>query len=171
MAIIIGIVAGSHGEAVIATLITWIVGIILGMLLAPIIFVEFWNPDQSILGAFLIVSFYSLRGLYSFTVEGNIAEVIVQMLGYFLLMLIFTPIIYLFSFAFAPLGVVIGKFIRKRRGGRAPQQKPVTQETPVIPSTPVEEPTIKEAPIAETIEEEVPQEEASEEEHTDNTEF
>ena len=54
---------------------------------------------------------------------------------------------YLISFAFAPIGVVISKFIRKRVGGRpAKPSPPVTQETPVIQSTPVEEPTGFEEP-------------------------
>ena len=101
IAIIIGIVAGSHGEAVIATMITWICGILLGMLLAPIILAEFWNPDQTLLGTFLIVFFYSVRGFFTLTYEGNIIEVIVVGVLYILVMLIVTPILYLVSFAFA----------------------------------------------------------------------
>lgn len=167
IAIIIGIVAGSHGEAVIATMITWICGILLGMLLAPIILAEFWNPDQTLLGTFLIVFFYSVRGFFTLTYEGNIIEVIVVGVLYILVMLIVTPILYLVSFAFAPIGVVIGKFIRKRMGGRVPKQKPVPQQATVIPSTPVEEPTIKEEPFEEAVEEEAPEKEGQ----TDNTEF
>jgi len=160
MAIIIGVVAGEHGGAVFATMITWIGGILIGILIAPIVFVGDLNPDQSILGLFFFVFFYSLRGLYSYQVEGNIIEVIVTGLAYFLLMLIFTPVLYLFSFAFAPIGVVIGKFIRSRVGPRNVKQRPVVQETPIIQSTPVaQEPTEDEKPIED------------EEELSDNSEF
>ena len=73
------------------------------------------------------------------TYEGDLIEVLVVGLVYLIVMLIVTPVLYLFSFAFAPLGVVIGRFIRGRVGGRTTEQQPVTQETPVIPSTPVED--------------------------------
>ena len=137
IAIIIGIIAGTHGGAVGATMITWIGGIVIGILIAPIVFAGTLNPDQTLLGLFLFVFIYSVRGFYSFTYEGNIIEVLVVGLIYFLVMLIITPILYLISFAFAPIGVVIGKFIRKRVGGRSVDPSPAVQETPVIQSTPV----------------------------------
>jgi hypothetical protein len=138
IAIIIGLVAGTHGGAVTATMITWIGGLLIGVLIAPII-IPTMNPDQSLLGLFLIMFFYSLRGFYSFQVEGNIVEVIVTGLLYFVVMLIVTPIVYLVSFAFAPVGVVIGNFIRKAAYGRSVKQRSIAQETPVIKSRPVEE--------------------------------
>ena len=137
IAIIIGIIAGTHGGAVGATMITWIGGIVIGILIAPIVFAGTLNPNQTLLGLFLFVFIYSVRGFYSFTYEGNIIEVLVVGLIYFLVMLIITPILYLISFAFAPIGVVIGKFIRKRVGGRSVDPSPAVQETPVIQSTPV----------------------------------
>jgi len=139
IAIIIGLVAGTHGGAVGATMITWIGGILIGVLIAPIVFVDTLNPDQTFLGLFLFVFLYSVRGFYSFTYEGNIVEVLVVGLIYFLVMLIITPILYLISFAFAPIGVVIGKFIRKRVGGRSVDPSPAVQEPHVIQSTPVVE--------------------------------
>jgi len=148
MAIIIGLVAGTHPGAVFATLITWIGGILIGILIAPIVFADIMNPDQTLLGLFLFVFIYPLRGFYTLSYEGNIVEVLVVGLVYLIMMLIVTPVLYLISFAFAPIGVVIGKFIRRRVGGRlAKPSPPVAQETPVIQSTPVvEEPTGFEEP-------------------------
>ncbi|TFH04645.1 MAG: hypothetical protein E4H14_14310 [Candidatus Thorarchaeota archaeon] len=80
-------------------------------------------------------------------------------LVYLIVMLIITPVLYLFSFAFAPIGVVIGKFIRGIVGGRSVKQSPVVQETPVIQSTPVVE---QPEEVEESIE--------TEEEFSDNSE-
>jgi len=101
MAIIIGIIAGKIGVALLSTLLTWVFGILIGVLMAPIVFVDFLDPDSSYLTLFLFVFIYSIRGMYSFTVEGNLVEVIVTGLLYILVMIIVTPIIYLFSFVFA----------------------------------------------------------------------
>jgi len=139
IAIIIGLVAGTHPGAVFATLITWIGGILIGVLIAPIVFVDVINPDQTLLGLFLFVFVYPLRGFYTLSYEGNIVEVLVMGIVYLILMLIVTPVLYLISFAFAPIGVVIGKFIRRRVGGRSVDPSPVVQETSVIQSTPVVE--------------------------------
>ena len=159
MALIIGIVAGSHAGAVFSTLITWVGGVLIGILIAPIIFADFMNPEQTILGLFLFIVIYPLRGFFDFTVEGNIVEVLVVGLGLLIIMLILTPVLYLFSFAFAPIGVVIGNFIRRRVGGRSETPSPVVQETPVIQSTPVVEEPVE---AEETIE--------PEEEFSDNAE-
>ena len=159
IAIIIGFVAGTHAGAVGATMITWIGGILIGVLIAPIVFVDTLNPDQTLLGLFLFVFIYSVRGFYTFTYEGNIIEVLVVGLIYFIVMLIVTPVLYLISFAFVPIGVVIGKFIRRRVGGRPEKQIPVVQETPVIQSTPVVEEPVA---VEESIE--------AEEEFSDNSE-
>ncbi|TFH04644.1 MAG: hypothetical protein E4H14_14305 [Candidatus Thorarchaeota archaeon] len=67
IAIIIGIVAGTHGGAIGATMITWISGILIGVLIAPIVFVDILNPDQTLLGLFIFVFLYSVRGFYSLT--------------------------------------------------------------------------------------------------------
>lgn len=141
MAIIIGVVAGTHGDAILSTMITWIGGILIGVLIAPIVFADTLNPDQTFLGLLIFVFLYSVRGFYTLTYEGNIIEVLVVGLFYLIVMLIVTPILYLFSFAFAPIGVVIGKFIRRRVGDRGVEQQPYVPETPLIQSTPVEEET------------------------------
>ena len=159
IALIIGLVAGTHGGAVGATMITWIGGILIGVLIAPIVFVDILNPDQTLLGLFIFVFLYSVRGFYTLTYEGNIVEVLVVGLVYLIVMLIVTPVLYLFSFAFAPIGVVIGKFIRGIVGKRPVKQSPVVQETPVIQSTPVVEEPVE---VEETIE--------PEEEFSDNAE-
>jgi len=139
IAIIIGLVAGTHPGAVFFFFFTWIGGILIGVLIAPIVFVDVINPDQTLLGLVLFVFVYPLRGFYTLSYEGNIVEVLVMGIVYLILMLIVTPVLYLISFAFAPIGVVIGKFIRRRVGGRSVDPSPVVQETPVIQSTPVVE--------------------------------
>lgn len=115
MAIIIGIVAGTNKAAISTTFLSWIGGIGIGILIAPIVFVDMMNPDQTLLGLVLFIPMYSLRGMFAWTIEGNIIEIMVVGLVYFLVMLIITPIIYLFSFVFSIIGAVIGKLIRKRR--------------------------------------------------------
>jgi hypothetical protein len=139
MAIIIGAIAGTYGEALVSTMVTWIVGILIGILIAPIIFADFLNPDQTYLGLFIFVFIYSLRGTYTWTFEGNIVEIIVVGLVYLLVMLIVTPVIYLFSFAFSAIGVVIGKFIRSRTSGSPVEPMPVMQSTPVVDDSPSED--------------------------------
>ena len=146
IALIIGLIAGSHSGGIFATMITWIGGISIGILITPIVFADLMTPETNILGLFLFVFIYSVRGVYDLSFEGNIIEVFVVGIGMLIVVLVLTPVLYLFSFAFAPVGVVIGNFIRKRVGGRSVEQPPVVQETPVIQSTPVEEPTGFEEP-------------------------
>ncbi len=132
MAIIIGIIAGKIGVALLSTLLTWVFGILIAVLMAPIVFVDFLDPDSSILTLFIFVFIYSIRGMYSFTVEGNLVEVIVTGLLYILVMIIVTPIIYLFSFVFAVAGGVIGRILRDslmKKEAPVPQQPaPATTE-------------------------------------------
>ena len=71
MAIIIGIVAGTNKDAIISTMVAWIGGIGIGILIAPIVFVDILNPDQTLLGLILFIPMYSLRGMFAWTVEGN----------------------------------------------------------------------------------------------------
>jgi len=125
MAIIIGIIAGKIGIALLSTLLTWVFGILLAVLIAPIVFVDYLASDSSYITLFLFVVIYSLRGMYSFTYEGNLVEVIVVGLLYLIMMIIITPIIYLFSFVFAVAGGVIGRVLRDslmKKGAPTDQQ-------------------------------------------------
>ena len=128
MAIIIGIVAGTNKDAIISTMVAWIGGIGIGILIAPIVFVDILNPDQTLLGLILFIPMYSLRGMFAWTVEGNIIEIMVLGLVFFLVMLIITPVIYLFSFVFSVIGAVIGKLIRKRRSASGTDYQSGIQE-------------------------------------------
>jgi hypothetical protein len=85
---------------------------LIGTLIAPIIYVDLISPEQDFFTIFIIVFILSLRGVYSFTYEGNLVEVIVMGLLYFVVMIIITPIIYALSFIFSALGGFIGKFLR-----------------------------------------------------------
>ncbi len=139
IAVIIGIVAGSHGDAVIATMITWIGGILIGMLLAPIIFVDILNPDQDFLVLFIFVLLFSVRGFYNFETLDTLLELIVIGFLQLIVALIITPILYLISFAFAPVGVLIGKLIRKGFSGKSTEQQPIPEQPHIIASRPVED--------------------------------
>jgi hypothetical protein len=112
MAIIIGIIAGKIGDALLSTLLSWIFGILIGVLLAPIVFADYFTSEPSYFTIFLFVFIYSIRGMYTFTFEGNLVEVIVVGLLYLIVMIIVTPIIYLFSFVFSVAGGVIGRVLR-----------------------------------------------------------
>lgn len=132
MAVIIGIIAGKIGAALLSTLLTWVFGILIAVLMAPIIFVDYLASDSSYITIFLFVLIYSIRGMFSFTYEGDLVEVIVVGLLYIIVMIIVTPIIYLFSFVFAVAGGVIGRILRDslmKKEAPAPQQPaPATTE-------------------------------------------
>jgi hypothetical protein len=112
MAIIIGIIAGKIGDALLSTLLSWVLGILIAVLFAPIVFADYFTSEPSYFTLFLFVFIYSIRGMYNFTFEGNLVEVIVVGLLYLIVMIIVTPIIYLFSFVFAVAGGVIGRVLR-----------------------------------------------------------
>ena len=128
MAIIIGIVAGTNKAALSTTFLSWIGGIGIGILIAPIVFVDIMNPDQTLLGLVLFIPIYSLRGTFAWTFEGNIVEIMVVGLVLLVVMLILTPIIYLFSFVFSVIGALIGKYIRKQRSVSGNDYQPGVQE-------------------------------------------
>jgi hypothetical protein len=129
MAIIIGIIAGGIGKALLCTLVSWAFGLLIGALTAPIILADVVSPSQDFFTLFIIVFLYSLRGMYSFTYEGNIVEVIVMGLLYLVVMLIITPIIYLMSFIFSALGGYIGIVIRRSRSKPEETTQPAAQAT------------------------------------------
>lgn len=128
MAIIIGIIAGTNVEAVTSTMLSWIGGIGIGILIAPIVFADIMNPDQTLLGLVIFIPIYSLRGTFAWTFEGNIVEIMVVGLVFLLVMLIITPIIYLFSLMFSVIGAVIGRYIRKRMLVSGNDYQPSIQE-------------------------------------------
>jgi hypothetical protein len=127
MAIVIGIIAGGIGKALLCTFVSWVFGLLIGALIAPIILADILSPGKDFLTLFIIVFLYSLRGMYSFTIEGNIVEVIVTGVLYILLMLIITPIIYLVSFVFSAIGGYIGIVIRRSRSKPKETTQPATQ--------------------------------------------
>ncbi|MBN2228740.1 MAG: hypothetical protein JW779_04030 [Candidatus Thorarchaeota archaeon] len=114
IAIIIGIFAGNVGDALLSTFLSWVLGILLGVLLAPLIFAGLLAEGQDFFGLFLLVFLYSLRGMFSWQLEGTIVEVFLMGFIYLIVMLVVAPIIYLISFVFAVLGGIIGKLIRER---------------------------------------------------------
>ncbi|MDH4213510.1 MAG: hypothetical protein OEV85_06285 [Candidatus Thorarchaeota archaeon] len=132
MAVIIGIIAGKIGYALLSTLLTWVFGILIAILIAPMVFVDYLAPEQSYLTLFVFVVIYSLRGVYSFTYEGDLIEVIIVGLLYLVVMIIISPIIYLSSFIFAVAGGVIGRVLRDslmKKEAPSPQQSaPATTE-------------------------------------------
>jgi hypothetical protein len=133
MALLIGIIAGGIGKAVLCTLVSWVFGLLIGTLTAPILLADVVSPSQDFFTLFIIVFLYSLRGMYSFTYEGNIIEVLVTGLLYLIVMMIFTPVIYLMSFIFSALGGYIGIVIRRTRSKPQETTQPATQAPADIP--------------------------------------
>jgi len=75
MTAIIGIFAGKVGDAVKATFLTWLFGILLGCLLAPIIFAEFWSGEGFLPILPLIIMLWSTRGMFiDYQFEGTWIE-------------------------------------------------------------------------------------------------
>ena len=113
MAIIIGVIAGGIGLALLSTLASWVIGILIGALIGPYVMVDLLGTEQAFFGLFVFVFIYSIRGMYRFTYEGDIVEVLIVGLLYLVVMLVITPIIYALSFVLAALGGILGKLIRK----------------------------------------------------------
>ena len=131
IAIVIGIVAGKAGDAVWATFLTWILGILLGCLLAPVIFAEFWTGEGFLPMLPLIVMMWSTRGMVmDFQFEGNIFEVIAVAAGLTIIWLVLTPMLYLMSFGVAAISGFIGKKIHARLRFTQSEIPPHAYETP-----------------------------------------
>ena len=131
MATIIGIVAGTVGDAVKATFLTWVFGILLGCLLAPIIFAEFWSDEVFLPLLPLIVMMWSTRGMFiEFQFEGTWVEAMAVAAGMLILWLVLTPMLYLMSFAVAAIGGFIGKRVHERFGFTQTESYPPSVETP-----------------------------------------
>ncbi|MGY5880577.1 MAG: hypothetical protein RTV31_10010 [Candidatus Thorarchaeota archaeon] len=128
--IVVGIIAGQVGDAVWATFLTWILGILLGCLLAPIIFAEFWTDDGFLPLLPLMIMMWSTRGIVvDYQFEGSIFEAIAVAAGLTIIWLVLTPGLYLFSFAVAAISGFIGKKIHERLGITQTEMVPPPVET------------------------------------------
>ncbi|MGY5873294.1 MAG: hypothetical protein RTV72_13675 [Candidatus Thorarchaeota archaeon] len=131
MTIIVGIIAGQVGDAVKATFLTWLLGILLSSLLAPIIFAEFWTDEVFLPFLPLIIMMWSTRGLIlDYQFEGNIFEALAVAVGLTIIWLVLTPMLYLFSFVVAAISGFIGKKIHERLGLTQTEMSPPYVETP-----------------------------------------
>ncbi|MFW9794924.1 MAG: hypothetical protein ACFFEE_11505, partial [Candidatus Thorarchaeota archaeon] len=64
IAIVIGIISGTVGDALKATFLTWLIGILLGCILAPILLADLWSDEVFFPMLPLIISMWSVRGLF-----------------------------------------------------------------------------------------------------------
>jgi len=129
MAIIIGIIAGGIGLALLSTLASWVIGILIGALIGPFVIVDLLGTEQTFFGLFVFVFIYSIRGMFSFTYEGNIVEVLLLGLLYLIVMLVITPIIYALSFVLAALGGILGKLLRKSMENEGEMAQPAAPKS------------------------------------------
>ncbi len=121
IALIIGIIAGDIGDAARATLIAWFFGILIGCLLAPLIFLGlFWTDESPITSEELLllplfVIMWSTRGSFiNMQIEGSLITIITAAAVWIIIWAIVTPVIYLLSFAMAAIGGFIGKRVHKK---------------------------------------------------------
>ena len=112
IALIIGIVAGKHVDGLLATALTWLVSIPLGMAITPLVYSELISPDVSLFGLFLFVPLWELRGTFNYQFEGNFIEEVIVGFAYLLIIIFIGPAIYVASLVFGLLGGSIGKLIR-----------------------------------------------------------
>jgi len=131
MAAIIGIFAGKISDAVFATLLTWVFGILLGCLLAPIIFAEFWSGEGFLPILPLIIMMWSTRGMViDYQFEGTWIEAMAVAAGLTIIWLVLTPMLYLMSFVVAAISGFIGKKVHERLGFIQSEIPPHAYETP-----------------------------------------
>jgi hypothetical protein len=115
IALVIGIIAGNVGDAVKATFLTWLLGILLGCLLAPVLFADLWSEDVFLPLLPLIIMMWSTRGMFiGLEFEGNWIEALAVAAGLAILWLVVTPMLYMVSFLVAAIGGIIGTVIYKR---------------------------------------------------------
>ncbi len=126
VAIIIGVIAGGIGLALLSTLASWAIGIVIGALIAPVAFDDFFTSEPTFFSLLFFVFIYSIRGMYNFTYEGDIVEVLIVGLLYLVVMIVITPIIYLLSFVLAALGGILGKLLRKSLNKEGETAQPAT---------------------------------------------
>ena len=116
MAFIIGLIAGNGTKGILATTVSWAIGLGIGYIFAPILLADFMGPDTTELGIIFATLMWPLRGYYdSFNVDN-----IVQAIGLIIVSLFLTPMMYLLSLAVGGLGGVVGKFVRKRVSDTGP---------------------------------------------------
>ena len=80
IALVIGIIAGNVGDAVKATFLTWLLGILLGCLLAPVLFADLWSEDVFLPLLPLIIMMYMVSFLVA-AIGGIIGTVIYKRLS------------------------------------------------------------------------------------------
>jgi hypothetical protein len=114
IAIVIGFIAGSAMRAVQSTLLAWVIGLLLGTVLAPFVFAEFWDPESTFLLMPLALAMWSLRGTFAFEYEGSWIGGIAFAAGALLVMLAGTPMLYLMSLGVGAIGGYMGQVLRKR---------------------------------------------------------
>jgi len=133
MAIIIGLIAGTVGDALKATFLTWLLGILLGCLLAPIIFAEFWSEEGFLPMLPIIVAMWSVRGMFiDWQFEGTWFEAIAVTAVMAIVWLVITPILYLMSFLVAAICGFIGRRVHERIRLTKAESSPPSFETPGI---------------------------------------
>ncbi|MGY5854901.1 MAG: hypothetical protein RTU92_15135 [Candidatus Thorarchaeota archaeon] len=129
--IIVAIIAGRVGDAIWATFFTWLIGILIGCLFAPIIFAEFWTGEGFLPLLPLIIMMWSTRGLIiDYQFEGSIFEAMAVAAGLTIIWLVLTPMLYLMSFAVAAISGFIGKKVHERLGLTQTESSPPSVDTP-----------------------------------------
>lgn len=114
IALIVGILGGGVMKGIQRTAIVLIIGVALGTLFVPYIFMEDWSEDVTLIGILLVAAIWPFRGTFAFEYEGNIIEELVVGFGMLVVMLVGTPLFYLISLGVAGLGGLIGRYVFAR---------------------------------------------------------
>ncbi len=110
IAFIVGLIAGGFKRGSWCTFVALIIGLAIGVAIAPLIIAETADPDMMLIGVVILTIYYPLRGTYDviFDVSGW------EALGAFIMSLFLTPMIYLASLFVGGIGGVVGGFVRRR---------------------------------------------------------
>ncbi|MFX0107206.1 MAG: hypothetical protein ACFE7R_02890 [Candidatus Hodarchaeota archaeon] len=128
IAFVTGFLARGFVKGVQLTFFALLIGILVGCLLGPVIFSEFWEDDVFLPLLPLVVMMWSVRGMFLQVEPGETwGEQLAQAIGMGILLLVGTPIIYLFSLAVGGIGGLFGKVII---GQFAKRTRPIPDEIP-----------------------------------------